>query len=532
MIDSEMFRWFLVVIELAVATIVFMLKNDKRWSPWLLTALALLYVFCVASFRVFSSHSVSDSFQMVTHLDAIMYSVSQVATGKSVLVNLPAQYGLYAELLNPVFQAIGLSVLNFTLVMATLQIFALILILRVIFHVVKLNVLRVVGACALVTLAGYTWAAPLDAYFQYYPIRFFFPAVSVALYWSYLIRPSQYKVIVLGIISSLAIPFNLDSGIPVMGSCIAGFLFAALFSPVTQRAEKIRSLKLFSAAALLMAATFIGLIQIKGGAPRWAEMVKYQNIFYITGAYMLPMARSLHFWMLVAGVYVFGIVSYLGFSLRKAPSRIWELVFQISVLGLGLFSYYQGRSHIIVLMLASWPAILIIFILTDRTFRASNARVLPSIWRLFAYPSVVLGAFLCTLLTFKLPILATTLVTRLMDLTQLRSTELTRNIEFIKSGITNNKSMVIIAPHQAIYYAETGTSSSVDGPGISENLLLEDRVAFVNEVVNGTVKDVFYQPDKTYLEEEYVKILDGPFDEVGKSQDGMMHLQRRATKFP
>src|SRR6185437_4333635 len=47
----------------------------------------------------------------------------------------------------------------------------------------------------------------------------------------------------------------------------------------------------------------------------------------------------------------------------RAPRT--SLLFLISVLGCGLFSYFQGRSHPMVLLLAWWPALVLLPILLD-----------------------------------------------------------------------------------------------------------------------------------------------------------------------
>ena len=63
----------------------------------------------------------ADPFVPGGHFLAYFDSVVQVFLGKTLLVDMAPQYGLYALLLKPLFKVIGLSVLNFTLVMAGLK---------------------------------------------------------------------------------------------------------------------------------------------------------------------------------------------------------------------------------------------------------------------------------------------------------------------------------------------------------------------------------------------------------------------------
>lgn len=494
-------------------------------------AIVACMCFAAAGFRVYSVHSVSTSFATGVHLEAVFYSVAQVAAGKAVLVDLPAQYGLYAELIGPALHLIGgPSVLAFTALMALLEVAAVLMVLQVMFDLVRTRLLRVLGAGALAAVLGYTFRAPADAYLQYYPLRFFFPALAVYLYWHHLRRPGPWKLAALGATTALAIPFNLDSGVPAFGSCFAALAIACLVESRSRRAACARELATFLVAAGGAALLCIAVLQVTAPDRDWGDLVHYQRLFYITGGYMLPIPKRPDFWMLVAGIYVLGVASYVHAAVTQEgrPARAWGSILQVCILGLGQFSYFQGRSHPIVLLVACWPALLALFILADRTLRAVRGRQLAPAWRFAALPAVALGAFLSTVFVVKAPHIWSTMLSRADDLVQQRDTPVTRNLRFVQERIRDPRSVVIISPHESIYYAETGAAAAVSGAGTAENVVPQDRAAFVQDILERKPRDIFFEPNRSYVHAEYFALLDNPLVQVvDRSPDGLLHLRMR-----
>lgn len=270
------FRWSFAATTLAIA-LIYLKLPAKHWrrarSPKLFIALGGLLCFCAISFRIYSANSVEYSFAMISHLEAVFYSVTQATAGKAALVNFSPQYGLYAEYFAPIFQIIGISVLKFTLAMAALQSAAVLMILWLIFQVIASNTMRVLCIGSLALLINYTFQAPNDAYFQYFPLRFLFPVIATTLYFSYIKKPSLTKLVALGIIGALAIPFNLDSGIPVFGSLFAAFLFTWPFAKREDRAARFRELAIFTFCAIFTSAAFVALIYSKSPILDWSLLV-------------------------------------------------------------------------------------------------------------------------------------------------------------------------------------------------------------------------------------------------------------------
>jgi hypothetical protein len=94
---------------------------------------------------------------------------------------------------------------------------------------------------------------------------------------------------------------------------------------------------------------------------------------------MLPMEFPRP-WVLVILVYLAGL-TYAAFALGASRDVVKaKMYFLLSVLGAGLFAYYQGRSHHFVLVLVWWPCFLLLALFLDELIaylRAGNHRPLP-----------------------------------------------------------------------------------------------------------------------------------------------------------
>jgi hypothetical protein len=516
----------IAITGVLLALCFFMLRGNPDSKPiripFIRLVIAGMTLFTIIAYRIFPASAVDYSFQFTTHLDAVLYTASQTAVDKMVLADLPGQYGLYAEFLAPLSHIFGFSVLIFTIEMAVLQAIGVLSILWVLLQVVRTDAVRLLGSLALLGTVGYTWFAPHDPYFQYYPIRFFFPAISLALFCQQIKKPTRLKNILLGMSAGLAIPFNLDSGIPVFGAGFATLLFQALYAK-EKRGARIKDIGIFVAATICSIAGFIGIMELFG-RPNWAELVRYQTTFYIGGISMLPMPDYADYWVYVVSIYLFGIVAALWERMRSSSTKF---IFYLSILGIGLFSYYQGRSHIIVLTLAAWPAVIISMILLDRVRRAIEKRLLSRAWAGIQLPPTFLGIFLACLFVCAVPSLVSNLCLRAETMLHEPSSELTRSLAFIRSNLRNKGSVVIIAPHQAVYYSETHTASAVKGPSIAENVLHSEQDAFVDRIILGDVEEVFYRPDPNYIPAPFDRVLRGPFNLIATSKDGMMYLRRK-----
>jgi hypothetical protein len=114
-----------------------------------------------------------------------------------------------------------------------------------------------------------------------------------------------------------------------------------------------------------VAALYSGVIRLRYGVfPEYGQFFYYQRLYFMAGFYKLPMNPP-STWVLVGLVYLAGL-AYAAFALaaRQGTPRA-KMTFLLSILGVGLSSYYQGRSHPVVLVLVWWPCLLLLTLFLD-----------------------------------------------------------------------------------------------------------------------------------------------------------------------
>ncbi len=151
-----------------------------------------------------------------------------------------------------------------------------------------------------------------------------------------------------------------------MLSWVATLCFGELFAgwrPALRRAVG----HLAAAAAVLAAAVVLysAVIRLGYGAfPDYGRFLYYQRLYFGAGYYKYPLSLP-GVWILAVLVYLAGF-AYAAFALaarRDAPRA--RMVFLLSVLGVGLSSYFQGLSNPIILLLVGWPGLLLLTLFLD-----------------------------------------------------------------------------------------------------------------------------------------------------------------------
>ena len=120
-----------------------------------------------------------------SHFNVVFFPVVQVYQGKALLINCFSQYGLYPQLLLPLFCLVGLSVLSFTVVMALLTGASYTALWVFLWRACENKLAAFIGFAALLfnTWFFFSKQTALHPYYQYLPIRLVFPAFLVLLAW-------------------------------------------------------------------------------------------------------------------------------------------------------------------------------------------------------------------------------------------------------------------------------------------------------------------------------------------------------------
>jgi hypothetical protein len=415
------------------------------------------------------------------HLNPVVYPLAQVMAGKTLLVSCAPLYGLYPHFLQPVFQLFPLSVYSFTITMGGLMLVCFSALWFFLWSVTRNNFVFFAGFVAAAFYADGVKVIFAEPYFQYAPIRMLFPCLLLALAALYLQGIGGRRVYCATFLcAALATLWNLDTGVVVFVSWLLLLGYTELFRN-SWRAS-IRPI-LFHAitacgALLLTWGGFAGFAFLRSGAwPDWRLSIIYYKLFSYYGFNMLPMPDLPHAWGLIVVVYVVAMVLALHGLLRKKHELFCGCLFLLSVLGSGLFAYYQGRSHNLCLIPLVYVPISIITLIADHIFTGvkQGSRAY--------YKFLPLGALCFYFCASAVPSLFTQSTRFIRDIYEgSRATSAgsqglhSQNIEFIRKLTKPGERIFILlnGDVDGMYYAETATASVLDLPSSTDWFFMAD----------------------------------------------------------
>jgi len=437
--------------------------------------------------------------------NAVFYSVVQVYLGRELTVDFIGQYGMYPHFLEPVFRLVGLSVFTFTLLMGLLNCLAfgcLYLFLARETRSALVSTLGTTAAFFFCYASGKAVYQP-DLYFQYHPLRILFPAVLLALAQSFAERPRPWMPAALGALGAAAFLWVTDVGVIVLASV---FLLLGYDALARRRAWDI-PLRLFQAgtAAGLVLLVFSLYLRIAYGAfPDFGRLVLYPKAYYIYGNFMLPMPRF-GLWVPVLVVYALGLLRSLVPLAEGEDRPRGGLYFLLSVLGLGLFTYYQGRSVLGNLAAASYPAIVLLALFADDLRRASPPRERAA--------RRALLVTLLALLSFSLPAIVVitppwirSIAGKLEVSRSGDSTDVLRDVRFLQGLVRPGEKVVILSYHSGLFHLMTRTTNPLDIPSDSELIYRADVSRQLDYVYHRRGTAVI---DKTTMSPQFVSRVSG-----------------------
>ncbi|MGA3169798.1 MAG: hypothetical protein ABSE62_02190 [Chthoniobacteraceae bacterium] len=508
--------------------------RDGLWR-WIVAMVALAVALLPRGLSIRSILSTKEisPFAWENHFQAVAYPFTQVFAGKPLLTAAPPLYGNYAEFLLPIFKIIGLSVFKFCVVMGLIQAVALAAVLLVAVDHLRTWFARLLGCAALVYFIGSTCLVgrrPFDPVFQYFPIRFLFPALSVPLFlWaSRRARPSAW--LALGVFGGLGLMWNLDSGIAVAGAT----LFVLAVEAIAKRNRSaLLALVITAVAMAATAALFHLFLEMQAGwKPPMHYTADYQRLYYQSGYVMVPIPLEPHPWWMVAAAYLFGMAFGVQRVLRGNFNATTRLALFLTILGVGLFTYYEGRSVDFNLMNAAWPAILLGAIFADRLLRAIRARALPRGISWLALPFAYLGLMALVMLPGDLAGVwsfgSAQWRAALAPSATGRADTINRRVQFIRSHVGADSECVILADYQAVYFMETGFRSTLDAPGLTEIFFMHDLDDMRAAMIQDPPRHLFAD-EATLKTLQLTDLVNTRFKLVSTSFDGKLwYLEPRA----
>ena len=374
------------------------------------------------------------------------------------------------------------------------------------------------------------------AYYQYWPIRILFPSILFFLIVTYHTCAPKFRMVLLPLIalnSTFAILWNLDSGIVVFGATIVALFFSSLDSlSVKETVKKNVVSSLWTLGSLVFIGT-IFLLSVKIQSHRWPDFkrfIEFQNVFYVSGYYMLPMAR-IHFWNLVVLVYLIAFICCAYYLKKGGRSDLPVLAFLV-VLGCGVFSYYQGRSYDLTLNAVMYPAIIIVGIFCNKLLLNihHNKVRYPEGIILFLISFLFLIDGAGSMLYYTPPV-HTFAANNAFHVNPQRQEEIQQSMNFIKSNVPARDTVLILAQdYESYYYAMGQYYNPVNLPGSTE-IFFKSQLDTLLEFIKTTRYPIIYDANRPWVNSDTIIKTLAKYDCIEKElpNQGMVLLKPYRT---
>ncbi|MRN56174.1 hypothetical protein [Paenibacillus monticola] len=518
------------LLSLLLVVVYHCFKNESNQKLISISTIAIsVYVsIYIAYLNVYTVHSVGSGWLYENHFNALYYSVAAVMHKHSLFVNLENQYGLFPEILRPLFKITGLTVHKFTFVMFILIGITFLSWLYFLYSILKQKWIAFIGFMTIMYF-GYLFyhTIRLDSYFQYYPVRTIFPSLLLLVTTAYLRRRNNIFYYIGWVIFPIGILWNFESGFVTFMAWFAFLLykeFAEFDKTLLKRVRNhivigvVFTFGIFSLYSLY-------ILMVSGHIPNYSGMINYVRIFYNYGFAMMPMPL-LHPWNLVVLVYLVGLVISIKPLIDRKYNSQAHVIFMISILGFGLFSYYQGRSHDEVFSIAYYPAFLLIPIYADRLIRSKlKVHIATAYIMLFVLTASTITAFI------EIPYYGSMYEPRVKQISTRDRTSSVMQVEFIKRYIKKGDAITILSFNSGVFYGETGTVPELNVPGPSEMFFKKDFEIIQNNIRNKKIDRIFldanYLNFNKSLNEIVIKLIKENYVPIDASEDKQMVLYQK-----
>lgn len=172
----------------------------------------------------------------------------------------------------------------------------------------------------------------------------------------------------------------------------------------------------------------------------------------------------------------------LKYLLRKKTHIRSAMFFFLSILGIGLFSYYQGRSHDLNLPTVAYPAVIIFAIYLDTLIEQVK------LYSLKADKICLVGLlFVCMYLNFSLLYntleISSIIISRIKPLLSGEETAVSREFDFIRANTIPREGILTLTLLSGVHSLAAQSPCPLKIPGITE-LILKSDYSLVSEYLD------------------------------------------------
>ncbi|MDL2312553.1 hypothetical protein LJC68_06720 [Bacteroidales bacterium OttesenSCG-928-B11] len=438
--------------------------------------------------------------------NVIYYPMTQVYAGSPMLVDgFAANYGLYAHFLAPIFKFTELNISSFTAVMALLIVLLYSMILVSMFRLIKNKLIILLGftTALYIPFLLFRLITPFDAQFAAFPIRMFFPALTVFLASFYVYNKNKVLYFTTFILLSIGVLWNPEFGIVSIVAWLLTLCYMEFKSDDKKKIIRgcIKHFLVFAGSLVVVFLVYSLLIYwVYGAFPHVIDLLNSMIYFSSLGFYLLPM-KLVHPWNFVVLIYIVGL-AYAIYALFKKEqlTEKTSFIFLLSILGVGMFFYFQGRSHNWTLISVTINIFLLLSIFAEMLFAEIRKKKNTIIYSIpFTLIIFILGFSICDLFGYqdKMEELHAQKKDQKNNLTEDKRVK--TNIKFISSLAENTTDEIFIHTsnkYQSLYFAPVKKKSAFN-PSIIDIFTKENCERLKNKVMKDSL-DIFIETASFY----------------------------------
>ncbi len=488
----------LVFVPFIVVLYVFLKINISPQNRYVKYMTTFMYVFCALLIIYIAAIHVVSIYTNDIHFDAVFYSMVQVFKGVPLSVDgFTNTYGLYPYFLNFIFKITGLSVLKCSIAFCVLIALSFLFILLFLKNTVDHKLVILLGFTSVVFLPNlskqlldlkiYGQTMP---YYAYLPIRYIFPCLLFFLSALYIKNNSKYLYILSSIICSLALLWNFETGAVTTLS----WMLLNFYSELEQKKAGaflknilMHTIKIFLVMIVTILLFYLTIFIFYGRILNLGSLLYALKIFskYYFG--MLPMPL-LHPWNIVVLAYIVGIGVSVRAVLEKNMTPWSKYVFLVTIMGTGMFSYYQGRSHDWGLFGQSFYFFILLTLLLDKSlsFIKNNKNLLITFSSILLASVLSLSLILMAINIKDEVLLLKTVIKNVQVQSQMKKI-IQMNYNFIKKHTAPAEKIIIYSRNSSTYFSKIPNASAFN-PGFADLYLKSDYDRLGKFIADSDVK--------------------------------------------
>ncbi len=478
------------------------------------------------------------SFENKYNFNAVYYSMTQVYSGLPMLVNgFSNTYGLYPHFLNLIFHFTGLSVYKFSLVMAIIIGISFIANFYSLKQYVNNKVILFLGMSAVIffPFLNFKFGQNFDCNFAFYPIRYIIPSTLIFLASVYFKNRSKVIYWSTTVIQAFFVLWNPEIGLVSYLSWLAVNTFIDFYTSENKINFKQIVIHWAAGIGMLIVAFYsykLIISAIYGSSPDLASLFSTIAVFSKVGAGLLPMSL-VHPWNIMMVIVMLGMTYAISKWFRKEITPKAAMVFLLSVLSVGFFVYFEGRSHNWQLAQSSGMCLLLLTVMGDDLWSIVKTRNLLVLNALF-----VVFLFVISFSFFSI-VFGKERISELMSQEddkakqQDEQNRIESNSGFIlKNSKPNEKLYVFTVRQLQALYFDGNNRKSAFNPGLGDFFLNSDMDRLVSGVRDSSFK-IFIEPNLAAY-----PFLTRPFAAMAATYDvkdtnkSMALLVKRTSKLP